>query len=689
MNDAKLKTSGRLPLWASALAAASRLRCLVTVALSCAALAGWADSPLRTISLTGFREIEGRFGRGEEFPGAKLKTSLREEGGVRFLRMEYDLTDGGHYVGWNLPMEVTAGTKTVRLSVRTVDKASLYVWFRMVVDGRAEFGYKWAEPGKWNELEYTPHFKKGGIFFGIEPKGDAQKKGHLDIRLAECDTTDVQMKGWQTFLNNPSPIAIYGPQTKIPLVCYAENREKGAELPVAGIHLHFRDWMNRTICEKDVGLPERLVAFSPEDLRNTFGTMSVEATAVMKDGSSVSMGDAWFLRMLSDEIKPCTWVGTVMHGWGWTDRYRILAKVGIGTVRNEIFWGTCEKQKGVYTEPQTFKDDLALLKKLGISSNFVLDYGNEIYEDPMDPQAFGNWVEHIATTYRDYIDVFEVWNEGYTFGFHKRYGGRWTSEFTKFSRIIAERLHKCRPDATVVVCAEDGWHGLTRMLVEGIAKKGECISFHPYIHSQDPHPEHLDFFFADSGAEMREIARDNGGADRFRITEVGWSSSLAVNGEVEYLAEIGGYPPVTYAEQAQYLIRAFLIARMNGVESTMQYDFSDDGRNRHHCENNFGIVFNDLMPKPALGAIAAMTRLVGYAKPVKDLTVKPDRARVYLLERPDGKKVLVGWAVVQTRKFTLPAEVPAEYSLFDLQGNSRQATARTLELTEQPVYIVY
>ena len=94
-----------------------------------------------------------------------------------------------------------------------------------------------------------------------------------------------------------------------------------------------------------------------------------------------------------------------------------------------------------------------------------------------------------------------MFNEGWTFGFRRCYGDKWVDEFVRFTRIVADKIHAADPEVTVMVAAEDGWSALHDMLCKSIGKAGECVSFHPYAHADDPRPERKDLFFRIHGVE--------------------------------------------------------------------------------------------------------------------------------------------------------------------------------------------
>ena len=165
-------------------------------------------------------------------------------------------------------------------------------------------------------------------------------------------------------------------------------------------------------------------------------------------------------------------------------------------------------------------------------------YGNPIYDNPFDPQAFASWAAFMAESFKGLTSHFEIWNEPHNFGFRKRYGGDmtsedspWIREFVAFTRAANDAIRRVQPDAHIAVTAEDSWPTLATMLRLGIADARNTISFHPYCHGQ-PRPERS-FFFSDRGKAMRELSAAHGGASRYTITEMGWTT---YQGPGEYLA---------------------------------------------------------------------------------------------------------------------------------------------------------
>lgn len=443
------------------------------------------------------------------------------------------------------------------------------------------------------------------------------------------------------------------------------------------------DWQDQKIIDKAYADDIELM---PAEIKGQFGAFRVS----LYNGEE-KLGETWFAR-LTGKSKPTPWCGTGIHGYGNRAIYEQIARAGIGIVRNDYLWPSSEKEKGVYRENRAVQKDVAAMRELGIVPHMILNGTNKIYENPVDHDAFSSWIRWALKADLKDVDTFEIWNESWNNYFGRKFGSyekkEWIRRFVAFSKAAAQTLHEVSPNANVMVCAEDGSKGLQWMMEEGIAGRDDIVSFHPYVHSKDPRPERRKFFFADEGESLRAHGKAHG-VTRFRATEMGWTTySLNADGSHEHWF-VGDYPSVTYEEQANYLIRAYLISRSCGLEAMMQYDFRDDGLKRNYTEHNFGLVFRDLTPKPSFAAVAFMTRLLGEARPLGRIG-EHDRkmVRQYAFELSNRRKAYAMWAVENPVEVDVPTDV-LEGFLFDLMGNrSELGDRKRMTLTESPVYLV-
>ena len=459
------------------------------------------------------------------------------------------------------------------------------------------------------------------------------------------------------------------------------------------------DWLGRD-CAAGV-VDGDSIAISHDRLLGRFGSFRL----------SLGTNETWFAFLPSREVKPCAWAGTgthAGHGW-WSGDFRYLdlvAAAGLGVVRDDAIWDWHEKQRGEIVFTENFRAMVQALMVRGILIDCVLNGKNDLYEDSLDADAFARYAAAAATAAREFgvgVRVFEIFNEPHNFHFPRVYlpegmeyvrfqcnpKAVWVQKHAELTRKAADAIRSVLPDANVGVGSEDYWDLFKRMLANApIARKGDVVTIHPYDHFQ-PRPEN-NWFFRDGGREVRETLLANGGADRIAITECGWTTYDATDGGAH--AHVGNYPSSTLIEQAQYVVRLYLLARQHGVEFACQYDFMDDGTRRDYTEHNFGLVRHDATPKPAFAAVAAMTRIVGEAVPLS--LRSPDEAvwRLYAFRRPDGSLVHAAWSVRGESAVALPESFASGSArCLDLMGNEIPLPLDDdgkLMLTERPIYIL-
>ena len=659
----------------------------------------------RLVRLEDFAHPKGAATLGGEFPGARAKLSFAGEGDVRHARLAFDLTKG-NYVGYALRTPVPAGASGMifrvrtpgaarpRLFCRVLDADGQYHMFRAVGNPSAEWSdaaCDFAAPhGHWcGRNDGVIRWPLRDVTLGIEVDKAACPTGALEIAEFAVRTTAARadLPAVEVFCMPSRFGALYGPQEDVAFRLSVFLREHGARLPTFAYAVS--DWRGREVLKRTATRPD--IVLKPADLGDGFGAFRIDVAPV-DPGTDVKPVSAWFARLTRDKVAPCPWIGSGLHGghgWGHGDlRFLdILATAGVGVVRDEPGWANVEREKGVYKVPDNFDKLVDGLHARGIGFNVILDYGNRLYENPVDPDAFAKWCAFMARRYGDKVRTWEIWNEPQTFWFRDHYGKTndvWVGKFVELTRKADDAIRAVRPDADVAVTAEDVWPLLKQMLELGVAKAHNIVSFHPYCHGQ-PRPER-EVFSRNGLKELREAAAAHGGANRFIITEAGWTT---YTGKMKYLEVAGGYPKSSYVHQAQYLVRMYAQARQQGVEYACQYDFRDDGPDRSYTENNFGLVHENYTPKPSLAAVAELARRLGDAEPRGDCSQDPAKYRFYRFHRPDGDAYLA-WAIEGACEVDLPEGLAGRVQVLDLMGNPllRPSTKEgRLALDECPVYL--
>lgn len=435
-----------------------------------------------------------------------------------------------------------------------------------------------------------------------------------------------------------------------------------------------------------------VVSFRGGQIRNRFGAFKFEAL----DGDGKPIDSIWFARLTSKDVRPCSWVGVGTHdhhGWIYGDMRPVdlMAAAGIGVVRDEPLWERCECRKGQYTLPHGFEDYVEALRAKGIRMNMLVTYGCHLYENPCDPVAYSRYAAFLADCFKGRVDRFEIFNEPQNFMFRKLYGVKydsgvaWVKKFVELANMADDAIRKVNPDAIVAVTGEDVEYFLDMMITNGVARAHNAISFHPYCHTQ--HRPEREYFLKDFGAKHRALAKAHGGADRWIVTEAGWST---FQGKGEFWEIAGCYPKASYAGQAECIVRMYLSALEAGCEYACQYDFMNDGANPQGAEDNFGLVHQDGTPKPSFAAVAYLTRLLGQATFRRDLAKDPVKYRIAEFVK-NGQAILAAWCIEGNCDWEIPEAFGPLVDCRDLCGNPQPVPViegRRIKLTERPLYLL-
>ena len=720
---------------------------VAAVAIAAALLAAPATARAAEAELlvAPFARQSVQVGLGGEFPGAR--GAMGYSNGV--ARLDFDFANGGHYVTMNVGRIAEGGRRLsgkfrcgcdadLSLLLRATDaKGDTYTTgtalraaecWRDVVFDLSKLSHRWGPSTNAVDRATVKWPVTAEILAEPARRGLAGWVEARDVRLAtEADA--ATQPDWTFSLQAPMGTAslFHGDETLSIPYALISLRTDGGEPAARLLRAEVTEAGGAVVGEIPIGGDAGALSLDAGVLCGRFGAF--KATVFGSDAQNAperEFASAWFARLVG-RPKPVAWCGTGFHGWRGFERFRMMAAAGIGTARSDVYWPPWEKERGVYARPDDgFRESLDELHRLGIRLNAVLLgnshplYGRPLTED-MDcawatpaavkagrrtfddeaQAAFARWAAWFATHDGRDVDFYEIWNEAWNFYFGRFYSWSkktgpshgdkvWAREFAKFSRKVADAIREVRPDAAIGVCSEDGQDtSLIWMLEAGIAKKGDCVTFHPYTHKGDPRPDGNPFFFADEGRRMRNAMAANGGAERLRITEYGWSTFRPNEMGGHDFWFVGDFAAVTLLVQARYLVRAYLLARTFGVESMMQYDFQDDGPRNDYTEHNFGLTFQNLTPKPSFAAVAFMTWALGDAKPLGDFGSDPKTHRILGFEFPDGRRAYVAWAVEMPVEAAVPEYFAGKaFILRDLYGTPvKAAPDGALKLTEDPVYI--
>lgn len=375
--------------------------------------------------------------------------------------------------------------------------------------------------------------------------------------------------------------------------------------------------------------------------------------------------------------------GTVPNGMGVNIHFNDprpgemeqLAGAGFKWIRQDFTWAAIEHVKGEY-DFSAYDRLMGHLKKAGIRPIFILDYGNDLYQEgsPNTPEsrtAFGRFAAAAVTHFKGQGVVWEMWNEP-NIGFWKP-KPNW-DEYIALGLETGKAIRKAAPTEWFVGPGMSGmdFPFLERCLKAGLLNYWDAVSFHPY----------------------RDIAPETATADFHRVREL--IAQYAPQGRVvPILSSEWGYselyPGLNRERQSWYIARQTLTNLYNGLRISIWYDWHDDGTDAKEAEHHFGTVYNDYRPKETYQAAQTLSKTFNGFNYNKRLALNSPDDYCLLFER--GKEVRL--AVWTTSHTPHPVVIPSSaggFRMISYLGEASEKTAMrdglTVTLSEAPTYLM-
>ncbi|MEI8176965.1 MAG: glycosyl hydrolase, partial [Candidatus Omnitrophota bacterium] len=204
--------------------------------------------------------------------------------------------------------------------------------------------------------------------------------------------------------------------------------------------------------------------------------------------------------------------------------------------------------------------------------------------------------------YKDRVRHWEVWNEpDYEF-FWKPPS---PAKYVKLLKATSLAAKKIDPGCKIILGGLMGWGApyIYYPFIDDVYKNGgkdyfDIAAFHPYTMPHDPEKDNL------LKLKIEDlVSRMATGGDSHKpiwITELGWPSNK--------LLDTNSDRGVTPDQQAEYLVKAYGIClSYPQVKKVFWYGFRDVGTEPKNTENHFGLIANDLTPKPSYFAYKTYT----------------------------------------------------------------------------------
>ncbi len=252
---------------------------------------------------------------------------------------------------------------------------------------------------------------------------------------------------------------------------------------------------------------------------------------------------------------------------------------------------------------------------------------------PAREDDWRRFVRALTERYRESVRTWEVRNEansGFWLGTAKHYSDN--------LRQAYEEIHAVDPEALVSIAGTSGvdMNWFRQVEEAGGAPYMDVVSVHPYMQPTPPERGLIRALMnvIDWANHLPPPAIGGTGERPVWITEFGYQTR-------------GGDRAVSEITQAQFLVRSMVQAWSAGVERLFWYEFAD-GSDPYDPEHNFGLVYQNLTPKPAYVAYAVMARLLEGSAVPRTLSFDDQRLRAYEFCRVE-ECVVVAWALEDVR----------------------------------------
>ena len=434
-------------------------------------------------------------------------------------------------------------------------------------------------------------------------------------------------------------------------------------------------WRLQDFFGKDVGSGEVTLAGGIAMIRPIIPRLGhFKLDIGLEGGSASSAQTALAVVPVPDAPRPNSPFGVVTHfAKDWpTDIIPLIAKAGIGRVRDEQPWAKVEKQPGQYRFLPRLSNFMAELAAQKIDPLIVLAFSNPLHDNgktPFDDEgraAYAAYAAAVAQQYRGQVTALEVWNE---------YSGSFCdgpcradrpAYYTAMLKQAYKSIKAANPAAIVAGGAAvpiplDYFDGLFR---NGALDAMDAVVIHPYRKV----PEGVE----DKIEDLRRLMSHYGKPKPVWVTEFGDTADMRKDRN----------------DVARYLVRMSTLLLSAGTERIYWYLLKD-----YQEFAGMGLLLSEsdeagrYTATPAYAAYATLIKQLGSARFLRREPSDP-QMRVYVFAK-DGREIRVAWSTAGTARFDLHSDVPLWQ--LDLMGNAKSPAPQqgtvSVTLDQNPIYL--
>ncbi|MGC3791375.1 cellulase family glycosylhydrolase [Priestia aryabhattai] len=359
-----------------------------------------------------------------------------------------------------------------------------------------------------------------------------------------------------------------------------------------------------------------------------------------------------------------------------------IVDAGFKWVRVDMTWENIESKKESYDFEKSGYDKLnKSLKEKRLKPYYIFDYSNKLYESNRSImtsdglKAYMKFVDVVTKRYKNQNAIWEIWNEPNIEMFWNPQPSY--KQYSLLVKKVAPIIKKNDPNSRVVAPALAGIHQeslkwLQQFFKQGTLKYIDAVSVHPYRFT-NPEDALKDY------KELKIIIRQYTNRD-IPIISGEWGYSI-LNTPTQHLTEM---------QQADYVIRMFLVNAEEGIPISILYNWKNNGFDPNNKEHNFGVLWYSGKPKLSYLAIQTFTsRLDGYKF---SRAIKYGRDDTYILEfqNSDRQKLLSFWTTGTSYSFPfrLDSGKGKLYSMLGGMQNIEWDRKVELNISSSPNYLV-
>jgi hypothetical protein len=356
-----------------------------------------------------------------------------------------------------------------------------------------------------------------------------------------------------------------------------------------------------------------------------------------------------------------------------TRRLALVKELGAAWERCDFWWGRIEPEPGKYV----FDDyDYAIeqYQRLGINPLIILCYASAWYgrapDTDQERQRYADWVAAMVTHYRGKVGAWEIWNEPNIAQFWQPQPN--VEQYAALLKDAYRAAKRADPKCLIIggVTAGPGLQFIEPLLKLGGGDFMDAISVHPY--QGDP-PEQV---LPEALEALKALLARYDFRKPIWITEVGFATKP------------WEMAPVTERQQADWLVRTYVLALAAGVQKIFWFNLQD-------WSETWGLIRANWSPKDGFFAYQTMTKMLGAGRLLRALPSSAGGGRAYVFEEPGhpDRAVIVAWAVGPAdhrARLTVATGGGRVLARDVLGGRLTGAIAGgrgTFELSDSPIYV--